>query len=101
MKTTTARILAASFLALQAADGFVTMWGTNHGISEANPILAPFAHTWGLPLFKIAFAALIIAGLALIARRFPRAGRTCGLGLGIMVLIQVGVMGLWGFALAS
>ena len=92
-------ILAIIFVALEAADGFVTLWGTNHGIPEANPMFAPFAHTWALPLVKIVFG-LAVAGLLLyVGQHFPQARRFAGLGLTVAVGIQFVVMALWGFAL--
>jgi len=92
-------ILAITFVALEAADGFVTLWGTNHGIPEANPLFAPFAHTWALPLVKIAFG-LVIAGLLLfVGQHFPQARRFAGIGLSVGVGVQVVVMALWGLAL--
>ena len=92
-------ILAIIFAALEAADGFVTLWGTNNGIPEANPLFAPFAHTWALPLVKIAFGVLVAWGLYQVGRRFPKARRLAGIGLATGVGIQVVVMALWGLTL--
>ncbi len=89
-------ILAATFVALEAADAFVTVYGTNHGFQEANPIFAPFAHTWALPVVKVAFGLVVAGALALAADRFPKSAATCRRGLRFMVGIQAAVLGLWG-----
>jgi hypothetical protein len=91
-------ILAIVFVALEAADGLVTLWGTNNGIPEANPLFAPFANTWFLPLVKIAFGLLVAWGLVQVAKRFPKARRLATIGLALGVGIQTLVMALWGVA---
>lgn len=94
-------ILATIFIILEAADGLVTLWGTNHGIPEANPLFAPFAHTWLLPVVKIAVGFAFVGLLFLVSHYFPAARRLAGIGLIAGVGIQVVVMSLWGYALLS
>ena len=51
-------MLAITFTALEAADSFLTMWAVNHGYTELNILMAPFAHTWWLVAVKVLPAAL-------------------------------------------
>ena len=93
-------ILAIVFVALEAADGLVTLWGTNNGIPEANPLFVPFANTWFLPLVKIAFGLLVAWGLSYYSRGYPPGPAAWpSIGLAAGVGIQTLVMALWGVAL--
>ncbi len=51
-------------VALKAIDGFWTLWATNHGYMELNPIMVPIAHTWWGPVATtlplVVFGVLVV-----------------------------------------
>lgn len=63
--------LVTIFLVAQAIDCFFTMWATNNGFVEVNPLMAPFAHTWDFVFFKVTIPALIVAAIVLVTKKFP------------------------------
>ena len=76
------RNLVIVFVAFQAADAFLTLWATNNGFQEVNPLMVPFAHTWALPFMKI-IPALGAAWLLLkLNARFPRTRPVTAFGFG-------------------
>lgn len=46
------------FMGLESADGFLTMWATRNGFVEVNPLMMPIAHTWIMPLQKMAITVV-------------------------------------------
>ena len=68
----TIRILALVFVIFEAADAFLTLWATNNGFLEVNPLMVPFAHTWVNPFIKIIPALVAIWLLSKLNARFPR-----------------------------
>ncbi len=64
--------LAIIFVALEAGDGFLTMWATRHGFTEVNPLAAPLAQTWLFPVWKIGGAILGLVILIPLAKRVPK-----------------------------
>ena len=70
-KLTVFGVLAGGLVAAQIADSFLTLWATNNGFVEINPIMAPIAHTWVSPVVKIIPALLAVWGIARLQRRFP------------------------------
>ncbi len=64
--------LALALVALEAADGFLTMWATNHGYQEVNSWVAPIAHTWWLPVSKVLPAIAVSFLMVRLGRRFPK-----------------------------
>jgi len=74
-------ILALVFLVLQATDAFLTLWATNNGFVEINPLMVRFASTWLLPVFKIVPAVAVLWGLPRLVNRFPRTRLAAVLGL--------------------
>jgi len=55
----TVGVLATTFVALEVADSFLTMWAVNHGYTELNNLVAPIAHTWWMAAIKVLPAALV------------------------------------------
>lgn len=92
MKAKTFKILAGGLILGQVLDSLITLWGTNNGIGEANPLLAPFAHTWVLPVMKVLAAIAFTWMLWLVAKRAPR---TATIGFAIILTIETAVVGLW------
>lgn len=70
--TKTYWLLAVFFIALEAVDGFFTMWATNHGFIEVNRLAAPVAGSWLFPTWKIGGAILGILILIPVMRFFPK-----------------------------
>lgn len=64
-------ILAITLTALEAADSFLTMWAVNHGYTELNILVAPFAHTLWMAAVKILPAALVGWLAWWLVGRFP------------------------------
>ncbi|KKL68322.1 hypothetical protein LCGC14_2002950 [marine sediment metagenome] len=64
--------LALALVALEAADGFLTMWAINHGYQEVNSWVAPIAHTWWLPVVKVLPAIAVSFLMVRLGRRFPK-----------------------------
>lgn len=60
------------FVGLETADGILTMWATNHGFQEVNPLMAPIASSWVFLASKIVVVVLSLGILIVIGRRFPR-----------------------------
>ena len=94
-------ILAGSLIALQAVDSFLTMWATRHGYTEVNPIMAPIATTWWMPVFKVLPVALVGLFAIWVLGRFPKSWKTApkvlayGLGaaclfLGVVIASNIG-----------
>ncbi len=63
-------LLALSFVALQVADSFLTMWATSNGYRELNPIMEPIAGTYWMPIFKVIPAILV--GILAVRIKFPK-----------------------------
>jgi len=93
-------ILAITLTALEAVDSFLTMWAVNHGYTELNILVAPFAHTWWLAAAKILPAALVGWLAYWLVGRFPKTWRVApwalalGLAAGSLFLIIVLVSNL-------
>lgn len=88
------KVLAIGFVAMQAVDGFLTMWATSTGqATEVNPLMAPIAHTWAGPAVKLIPAALAVWLVAKVARRYPvvKTPATVGLGAAVLFLVAVTV----------
>jgi len=81
----TVRNLAIAFVALEAADAFLTLWATNHGFQEVNPLMVPFAHTWLFPIMKIIPAMGAAWLLSKLNARFPRTRPVTVFGFGMAV----------------
>ena len=64
--------LAIALVVVSGIDGVLTVWATNHGFIEVNPLMAPIAHTWILPVWKVGIATLGAVFVLLFSRRFPR-----------------------------
>lgn len=86
--------LALTLVSLQAADGFLTMWATNRGFTEANPLVAPIAQTWLFPTWKVGVTLLGILILVPLARRLPKAVKI-GLGFASAVMVAVLIANLF------
>lgn len=92
--------LAITFTALEAADSFLTMWAVNHGYTELNILVAPFAGTWWMAACKVLPAALVGWLAFWSVGRFPRTWRIApkilafGLGAASTFLIIVLVSNL-------
>ena len=84
--------LSITFIGLQTADTFLTMWAVNHGFTEANPLMAPIASTWVSPVVKIVPAILVAIGLAWLTRRWPRTRTVALVGQVAVVLFMVGIL---------
>lgn len=63
------------FLGIQLADVLTTMVGLSVGASEQNPLAAwcfeQIGPLLGVPLYKIAIVALVVAAILRLDRRFP------------------------------
>ena len=79
------RILMIAFVAFEAADAFFTLWATNNGFLEVNPLMVPFAHTWALPFIKIIPALVATWALSKLNARFPRTRPATAFGLAAAV----------------
>jgi len=73
--------LAGGLVAMQIIDSFLTLWATNNGFVEVNPLMAPIAHLWALPVVKIVPVLLAVWGIAKLQRRFPIIGKPVSVGL--------------------
>ena len=68
-----AKALPITFVALEAADGFLTMWATRNGFSEVNPLLDErVTQTWLFPASKIIIAIIVTLAILPVAKRFSR-----------------------------
>jgi len=75
------RNLGIALVTFEAADAFLTLWATNHGFQEVNPLMVPFAHTWAFPFMKIIPALAAIWLLSKLNARFPRTRPVTAFGL--------------------
>jgi len=75
------KVLAGGLVAAQIADSFLTLWATNNGFVEVNPLMAPIAHLWAMPVVKIVPALLVVWGIAKIQKRFPIIVKPVSVGL--------------------
>lgn len=64
------------FMALEVIDGFLTMWATNNGFGELNPLAVMYSRTWLFPASKMATAILGAIALLPTAKRFSGFIRT-------------------------
>lgn len=87
------KLLSIGFIAMQAVDSFLTLWATNNGATEVNPLMAGIAHTWAGPAVKLIPAALAVWLVAKVARRYPvvKTPATVGLGAAVLFLVAVTV----------
>lgn len=79
----TAAILVSWLVGLQAADSAMTMWATNHGYTEVNPIVAPIADTWWLPPSKVLPALLVGMVVVGVMGRIPMVPKAINFGLAV------------------
>jgi len=73
--------LAGGLVAMQIIDSFLTLWATNNGFVEVNPLMAPIAHLWAMPVVKIVPVLLAVWGIAKLQQRFPVIGKPVSVGL--------------------
>ncbi len=99
VRKTNVKKLAAMLMGLQVTDGFLTMWATNHGFIEANPLVAPIAQTWLFPSWKIGSVLLGMMILFPLARRSPKAVKL-GLSFASAFMIAVLTANLFTLALS-
>jgi len=90
--TTWFKLLAGGFVAAQIADSFLTLWATNNGFVEVNPIMAPIAHMWAMPVVKIVPALVVIWAIAKLQRRFPIIGKPISIGLVACIAFYAAVL---------
>lgn len=86
------KVLAGGLVAAQIADSFLTLWATNNGFVEINPIMAPIAHLWALPVVKIIPALVVVWGLAKLQKRFPIIGKPVSVGLVACIAFYAAVL---------
>ena len=86
------KILAGGLVAAQIADSFLTLWATNNGFVEVNPIMAPIAHLWVMPVVKIVPALLVVWGIAKLQRRFPVIGKPVSVGMVACIAFYAAVL---------
>jgi len=79
------RYLVIAFVAFQAADAFLTLWATNNGFQEVNPLMVSFAHTWAFPFIKIIPALVVAWALTKLNARFPRTRPATAAGFAMAV----------------
>ena len=99
MRMNTQVKLAATFIALEALDAGLTLWATNNGFQEGNPLLEPFAHTWAQPVVKVALA-LAVAWVLCRAWKSLKTRRMASISFMAVIGIQAVVLGMWGMALS-
>lgn len=85
--------LAVALVVVSGLDGLLTMWATNHGFVEVNPLMRPIAHTWILPVWKAGIAALGAWFVLRFSRRFPRIV-TLGLSVSVAFVLVVFILNL-------
>lgn len=100
MRTKRLVTLAIAFIALEAVDAGVTLWATNHGYAEGNPLLASFAHTWAQPVVKMVVALLVVWLLSALWRR-PNGQRAASIGFAAIIVLQAGALVTWGLTFAA
>lgn len=88
------KLLAGGLVAAQIADSFLTLWATNNGFVEVNPIMAPIAHLWTLPVVKIIPSLIVVWGIAKLQRRFPVIGKPVNVGLVACIAFYAAVL-IW------
>lgn len=76
-------ILTITFVVFEAADAFLTLWATNNGFQEVNPLMVCFAHTWAFPFMKIVPALVAAWLLSKLNARFPRTRMLTAVGWGM------------------
>ena len=76
------RTLVIVFVALTTADAFLTLWATNNGFQEVNPLMVSLAHTWAFPVIKIIPALIVAWALSKLNARFPRTRSVTAVGFG-------------------
>jgi len=77
--------LGSALVGLQVVDGLLTMWATNHGFAEVNPLMAPIANSWMLLAVKVIPTIVVVLALLPLTRRFGKV-ITGGLVAGIAFL---------------
>ena len=75
------KLMCLAFIVAQVIDGFLTLWATNNGFIEANPLMAPIAHTWIGPSVKIIPTILVIWGISKLINKYPRIRKPATAGL--------------------
>jgi len=85
------------FISLQAFDAFLTLWATNHGFQEINPVMASIADTWWIVAVKLVPAIIATWFLGRLASRYPIVRRVTvgGLGAACIFLAVVLVSNIW------
>jgi len=63
---------AILFIVLELIDGILTMWATQNGFVEVNPLVSPYSQTWLCPASKVATAMLGSIVLLPAVRRHSR-----------------------------
>ena len=76
------KIFAYLFISLQAVDAFLTLWATNHGFQEVNPVMMSIADSWWIVVVKLVPAIMVTAFLARLAYRHQLVRRVTVAGLG-------------------
>jgi hypothetical protein len=89
MKTLRISNMATLFATLLIADGALTFWATNHGFTEVNPLMAPFAHTVLYPVLKLVTALLATLIVTALSKRFPRLQRVARVGYALFSAFYV------------
>lgn len=78
--------LGIAFVVAHAADAFLTLWATNNGFQEVNPLMAPFAHTWAFPFIKLIPALVALLVVSRMAARWPKTRPIISGGLALSVV---------------
>lgn len=79
-------------MAAHAADAFLTLWATNNGFQEVNPLMVPFAHTWAFPFIKLVPALVGLFIVSKLTARFPRFRPLAVVGLASSVAFLGGII---------
>lgn len=95
------RNLAIIFVLVEVADAIVTLAGLSIGHEEGNPIIAPIAHTWALPMVKTGGALAIAIILCYLAGRNKDNERPIAGGFLVMIVIQMIALALWGLVFSA
>ena len=86
------KLLAGALVAAQIADSFLTLWATNNGFVEVNPLMAPIAHLWIMPVVKIVPALLVVWGISKLQQRFPVLGTPVSVGLVVCIAFYAAIL---------
>ncbi len=86
------KVLAGGLVAAQIADSFLTLWATNNGFVEVNPLMAPIVHLWTMPVIKIIPALLVVWGISKLQRRFPAIGKPISVGLVVCIAFYAAIL---------